>query len=678
MNLRNILSGIALLAGILSAHAIEYTPANVSASIALKVPGNEAVRYPLEFRKLRKERFDYQLTATESLPVLIYQKVEGGETNKRITLFITATENIYFNYGEQVKSGACHDDCLFYMPGFWYRRNLRSPKEAPSFHTSDSWVVREDRLSTPMTTIFDEKNGKSFSVARIDKFESDALTTHKEGEVILSGTTSIGYTGFENCNGTATLSFGYPYKEAPKTYIRKLTLAPSVEAYQFLGKGESVTLTWELNESAPTDFSDCVKQAWEYSYDLYKPATVETPYTDEVMKEVMSNFFVESFIGDTPTNYYSGVELHTATCNNVDVAEVGFVGRTLLNAFNALEYGESKQRTDLVANANAIFDSYLEHGFSPAGFFNEVVHYKRNFIEPVHSIRRQSEGIYATLYYLNYEKKKGRKHPEWEKRLKGMLDTFLRLQNEDGSFPRKFKDDFSIVDASGGSTPSATLPLVMASKYFKDKRYLASAKRTVDYLEKELISKADYFSSTLDANCEDKEASLYAATAAYYLALVTKGEERAHYAGLAKKAAYFALSWYYTWDVPFAEGQMLGDIGLKTRGWGNVSVENNHIDVFIFEFADVLHWLSKEYNEPRFSDFAEVISTSMRQLLPYEGHMCGIAKVGYYPEVVQHTNWDYGRNGKGYYNNIFAPGWTVASLWELFTPGRAEQFLLKK
>ena len=42
--------------------------------------------------------------------------------------------------------------------------------------------------------------------------------------------------------------------------------------------------------------------------------------------------------------------------------------------------------------------------------------------------------------------------------------------------------------------------------------------------------------------------------------------------------------------------------------------------------------------------------------------MCGIAKVGYYPEVVQHTNWDYGKNGKGYYNDIFAPGWTVCFL----------------
>ena len=620
----------------------------------------------------------YSCRASETLPLDIIRQVVDKDGKQRITVTLKALENVYFNYGEQIKTGYKHSDCQFYMPGFWYRRNLRSPKEAPSFHTSDSWLVREDRLSTPLTAAFNPASGTSMSVIRIDKFDKEALTTHKEGEVILSGETSIGYTGFCNVDGMTVLAYGFPYKEAPKTYIRKLTLAPAVEAFQLLRKGDSISMTWEVSERNAADFSECVQRTWEYCYDTNRPKPVDTPYTVDRMKEVMSNFFVESYVSNTPTHYYSGVELETATCANTDVAEVGFVGRTLLNAFNALEYGKQQNRQDLVDNANHIFDTYLQNGFSPAGFFNEVVHYNRGFKETRHSIRRQSEGVYAILNYLNYEKQQKRKHPEWEKRIKGMLDSFLKLQNEDGSFPRKFKDDFSIVDASGGCTPSATLPLVMASKYFKDKRYLASAKRTVDYLEKELISKADYFSSTLDANCEDKEASLYAATAAYYLALVTKGEERAHYAGLAKKAAYFALSWYYTWDVPFAEGQMLGDIGLKTRGWGNVSVENNHIDVFIFEFADVLHWLSKEYNEPRFSDFAEVISTSMRQLLPYEGHMCGIAKVGYYPEVVQHTNWDYGRNGKGYYNNIFAPGWTVASLWELFTPGRAEQFLLKK
>ena len=676
MRLKRLFLGVMLLVGITGAGAANAAPEDISASISLKVPGNDAKQYPLALQKMQDGM--YSCRASETLPLDIIRQVVDKDGKQRITVTLKALENVYFNYGEQIKTGYKHSDCQFYMPGFWYRRNLRSPKEAPSFHTSDSWLVREDRLSTPLTAAFNPASGTSMSVIRIDKFDKEALTTHKEGEVILSGETSIGYTGFCNVDGVTVLAYGFPYKEAPKTYIRKLTLAPAVEAFQLLRKGDSISMTWEVSERNAADFSECVQRTWEYCYDTNRPKPVDTPYTVDRMKEVMSNFFVESYASNTPTHYYSGVELETATCANTDVAEVGFVGRTLLNAFNALEYGKQQNRQDLVDNANHIFDTYLQNGFSPAGFFNEVVHYNRDFKETRHSIRRQSEGVYAILNYLNYEKQQKRKHPEWEKRIKGMLDSFLKLQNEDGSFPRKFKDDFSIVDASGGSTPSATLPLVMASKYFKDKRYLASAKRTVDYLEKELISKADYFSSTLDANCEDKEASLYAATAAYYLALVTKGEERAHYAGLAKKAAYFALSWYYTWDVPFAEGQMLGDIGLKTRGWGNVSVENNHIDVFIFEFADVLHWLSKEYNEPRFSDFAEVISTSMRQLLPYEGHMCGIAKVGYYPEVVQHTNWDYGRNGKGYYNNIFAPGWTVASLWELFTPGRAEQFLLKK
>ena len=676
MRLKRLFLGVMLLVGITGAGATNAAPEDISASISLKVPGNDAKQYPLALQKMQDGM--YSCRASETLPLDIIRQVVDKDGKLRITVTLKALENVYFNYGEQIKTGYKHSDCQFYMPGFWYRRNLRSPKEAPSFHTSDSWLVREDRLSTPLTAAFNPASGTSMSVIRIDKFDKEALTTHKEGEVILSGETSIGYTGFCNVDGMTVLAYGFPYKEAPKTYIRKLTLAPAVEAFQLLRKGDSISMTWEVSERNAADFSECVQRTWEYCYDTNRPKPVDTPYTVDRMKEVMSNFFVESYVSNTPTHYYSGVELETATCANTDVAEVGFVGRTLLNAFNALEYGKQQNRQDLVDNANHIFDTYLQNGFSPAGFFNEVVHYNRDFKETRHSIRRQSEGVYAILNYLNYEKQQKRKHPEWEKRIKGMLDSFLKLQNEDGSFPRKFKDDFSVVDASGGSTPSATLPLVMASKYFKDKRYLASAKRTVDYLEKELISKADYFSSTLDANCEDKEASLYAATAAYYLALVTKGEERAHYAGLAKKAAYFALSWYYTWDVPFAEGQMLGDIGLKTRGWGNVSVENNHIDVFIFEFADVLHWLSKEYNEPRFSDFAEVISTSMRQLLPYEGHMCGIAKVGYYPEVVQHTNWDYGRNGKGYYNNIFAPGWTVASLWELFTPGRAEQFLLKK
>ena len=116
------------------------------------------------------------------------------------------------------------------------------------------------------------------------------------------------------------------------------------------------------------------------------------------------------------------------------------MGRVLLNSFNAWEYGWETNREELKENSLKIFDSYLKNGFTPAGFFKEFVNLNRGFEEPVHSIRRQSEGIYAILHFLAYEKKQGRKYPEWEQRVKQMFEMFLKLQNADGSFPRKFRD----------------------------------------------------------------------------------------------------------------------------------------------------------------------------------------------------------------------------------------------
>ena len=352
----------------------------------------------------------------------------------------------------------------------------------------------------------------------------------------------------------------------------------------------------------------------------------------------------------------------------------------LLNAFNQIEYGEKNGQGDLVRQGQAIFDSYLEHGFTQNGYLRDFVNFDREGLDAVevHSIRQQSEAVYAILHYLKYEKSKGRKHKSWETKTRALLDNLIKLQKTDGHFARKFNDDGTDVDASGGSTPSATSTLVMGYRYFGNKNYLKSAKRTVDYVERNIIAPADYFSSTLDANCEDKEAAIAAVTSTYYLAMVTKGKERQHYINLCRKATYFALSWYYLWDVPFAEGQMLGDLGFRSRGWGNVSVENNHIDVFVFEFPHIMKWLGAQVNEPRFGRMYDVIYSSLSQLLPTANRMCGIGKEGFYPEVVQHTAWDYGRNGKGFYNDIFAPGWTVASLWELYSPTRTSDFLLRK
>ena len=659
-----------LISFLLAANAFALTAQEMSQAILLKSPGNPARRVEL------LDRGAQTLEAAEAIPLEVKQTIVKNAGTTIVNVSLTARERVYFNFDKTFRIPKyVHAESEFLMPGFWYHKNMRSPQEAPSFKTSDSWQVREDRLSTPLTGIFNAPSNTYYTVIRLDKINRDALTTHQSGEVILSGKTDLGFTGFKNEGGAPALVFGFPYHEAPKTYLRKLTLAPEVVTFEKLEKGETRQLSWEISEGQASSYGDFVSKVWTYSFDRQKPAALTPDYTPAQAKDILANFFKESYVDNQPLKYYSGVHMRTADCKSTGSAEVGFVGRVLLNAYNALEYGEAQEQTELVAHAKAIFDSYLQHGFTKNGFFREFVDFTHGNETQEYSIRRQSEGIFAVLNYLCYEKKKGRKHPEWEQRIKRLLTNFAALQQADGSFPRKFDDQLQVKDGSGGSTPSATVPLVMASVYFKQKEYLRQAQLSAAYLEREIISRSDYFSSTLDANCEDKEASLYASTAMYYLAQVSKGKERQHYVEQCKKAAYFCLTWYYTWDVPFATGQMLGDVGFKSRGWGNVSVENNHVDVFIFEFAAVLDWLAGEAKEQRLAAFSNVIKSSMLQLMPVKGRLFDIAKVGYYPEVVQHTNWDYGKNGKGFYNDIFAPGWTVASLWELLSPSRTADFL---
>ncbi len=646
---------------------------DINFHISLMQPGNAATTY-----QLRPQ--GRQLVADEQLPLNITQEITTDGSRQVLSLTLTARERAYYNLGALLPTGFATEQCEFYLPGFWYHKNLRSPREAPSFHTSRDWTFREDRLSSPLTSVFDASSRQTVSVLRVLDNPAEALTTHIEGDVILSGRSSIGYLGFEGSSGKAALAFGYPYQETPRRYIRKLQLTAPIRAFARLDKGESKTLRWIIRKGKAEDFGQHVAQAWQQCVDELRPEPITPLYTPTQMKAQLANYFRKAYVDQYPLKYHSGHTLRCDDCKPFPSAQLGFCGRTILNGFNSIEYGEQTGEQGLVETGQAILDSYLENGFTEGGYFKDELLFSQPLPadkDIVHSIRQQSEGVYAVLHYLRYERLHGRKHPAWEKKIRTLLNRMLELQKPDGSFPRKYRDDHSDVDASAGSTPSATSTLVMGYKYFGDKRYLAAAKRTVDHLEKNIIAPSDYFSSTLDANCEDKEAAISAVTATYYLAMVTKKAERQRYIDLCQKATYFAMSWYYLWDVPFAEGQMLGDLGFHSRGWGNVSVENNHIDVFIFELAHIARWLSTVTSEPRFAKVCDVIESSMNQLLPTPERLCGIGVPGFNPEVVQHTTWDYGRNGKGFYNDIFAPGWTIASLWELYSPTRTQDFLLR-
>ncbi|MGL1957136.1 MAG: hypothetical protein OCD00_07460 [Colwellia sp.] len=666
-----------ILIAVLAFASATLVQANELSSIVyLKTAGNSAKAYPLEWQEKSKNNWQLIAKGLNSLVISVSKKSDN------YSFIINSKADVNFNLQNFYSTKFSYPNSEFLLPGLWYKKNLRSSEGAPSTKVASNWSVREDRLSSPLSGAFDNQKQQFVTVLRQDDIVTDSLGVPAYGEVLLNSDTDLGSVGFgkglaEN-KQQVYLQFGYPAQEAPNSYVRKLTLAPKTMSFVTLPKGDKRQLNYQIKTGKAEDFAAFVEQTWRYSFDALKPQVVKNALPTKEVKQLLVKFYQQSYINESELAGFSGAHIHTALAEKKQILEIGFIGRVLLNAFNALEYGEQNQNQGLVKIGQSVFNSYLKSGFKESGFFREYVNFENNYEDDVISIRRQSEGIYAVLHYLAYEEKQGRTHPQWQKKIRQLLTNMSKLQRIDGSFPRKFDSNFKILDASGGSSSSVVLPLVMAHKYFNDNSYLDSARATAKYLENTIIKNSDYFSSTLDANCEDKEASFYTATALYYLAQVTTGKEQRHYTELAAKTNYFVLSWYYNWDVPFAKGQMLGDVGFKTRGWGNVSVENNHVDVFIFGYLDVLRWLAKEQNEPRFTAFAKVIESSMKsQLLPRKGHMFNIAKEGYQPEVVQHTNWDYGHFGKGFYNDTFAPGWTVASLWEMLSPGRAKDFLAR-
>ncbi|MBV6647846.1 MAG: hypothetical protein KI790_20470, partial [Cyclobacteriaceae bacterium] len=434
-------------AGLLAYVVVQAQDYSFRYALAIKTPGNDAKTYQLDIDSSG-------ISNKLSLPVKVDHQLEKEGSDQILNITIESEEEAYINLsGELLLDDYLYDSTQLYLPGFWYRKNFRSPDKAPNARVSKSWIVREDRLSTPLTGAYDQVRGQGVNLLRLDIADKVALAPINQGEVILSGPTNLGALGFSEQNGEVALSFSIPYREAPHSYYRKLTLGDPITSFVRLQPGESLTVRYLIRSLEARDYSDFVAQSWTASYTIKKPQPVQDDtFSDQEIKQVLAEFWKQSFISTTTLKGYSGVHLQTADCKSVPLLEVGFVGRVLLNASNSLEFGYQQKDQELIDMSIEIWDSYLSNGFTKGGLFREVVDEYHNWEADVFSIRRQSEGLYATLFYLQDERAAGRSHPEWESRVKAMLERFAKLQEKDGSFPRKFDDKLNVKDRSGGSS----------------------------------------------------------------------------------------------------------------------------------------------------------------------------------------------------------------------------------
>ena len=138
MNLKCLFCGILVGLYVEAVEAVNYTPEKISASISLKVPGNESEKYSLDMRQLKNDRSSYLLEPSKGIPMVITQRMEDMNGKLRINVSLTALEDVYFNFSEQLSTGSiCRGSGIVAICDL-LRKHLHF------IHQTAGWYVRID------------------------------------------------------------------------------------------------------------------------------------------------------------------------------------------------------------------------------------------------------------------------------------------------------------------------------------------------------------------------------------------------------------------------------------------------------------------------------------------------------------------------------------------------------
>ncbi len=545
-------------------------------------------------------------------------------------------------------------------PGLWYWGNRFTKASAPSKRMSNCWSFREDRLSIPVVSaLTDSALIALFDTRLPEKDESLA-------SVVSPDQMQIG--SFSLCEDKKQRCIGYrrPYREMPESYVSKHTFSEPVICKMQLKKGEHLTLeitVCALRVDEKITEYDQLNWINRVAEKLYAHNPPDRTLTEQQIMEIMKQYYSQTFFTTkTGISGFVGKEMDTFSSDlGEKECEVGFIGRVLLNAAFCLEYGLEHKHQEYINYGVSIIDSFIlaatESSWLRESYIGSEQRWKG---QEQLFLRRQAEGALAVYQAYKVAERYGIKKPVWYEIARKISENICSIQiiekNEnEGSIPFSFDYSSNPLDNRTVSTPS-TVPLLAI--FNPDRAVLAG-----DFILRTMVKDIAFHSSSLDSYCEDKESGIIVLSALCCLHRMT---EESKWLDAAKKTAEYVLSWYYCWDVPLPLNSLLGSISFKTSGWGNVSVENNHIDCYLFDLPQNLIYLSDQTGDGFFRKQADFLSDSIvERLLERDGHSTGISLKGCIPEVVQHTAWNYGTGTKGSYNNISAFGWTHASIWEV-------------
>ena len=573
-------------------------------------------------------------------------------------------------FGLQAAGASTMQAYDFFAPGLWYQGNEHVRQNAmASDYTDEYFFFRETRLAAPMMMMMDRSNGTTLAIAH-SRPEAHTYAGESRLERAIDRRLRFGALGVQKQSGPM-LGFLYPGSEGEKNYIVRRRQPGRRWALRHHpvepGFSHEYRLLIKLNH-AP-DFYQALKSTWRYFYSHYNPPIIKAD-----LKKV----------------YQDGIDLMAQHCRDYNGTwgipfaiyldgrlrdvdfYMAFVGGQVLGAYHLIHHGLAEDRPDMVKQGEAVIDFWVHRSYDgaegpdhlPRTWYQPVKHARfrggiwenEKFWRPGPSyLRVLSEGHLAALRSWKIMRRHNMERQAWLIWAKRFGDWLLAHQNADGSYYRSYTVDGAPAMETKHNTPHPIPFLIELYHVTDNDAYLKAAMAAGEYAWKHIHLEAAYVGGTPDnPDVTDKEATLLTLDA--FMALYeTTGVQK--WLDAAVKAATFAETWNYIWDVPMIrgdEGTRVFD-RIHTAGLSLVATGHSYADYYNAFYPDQYYKLYLFTGDRHFYDVAELLLHNTKQLLDTDGTK-GYGHPGIQTEGISLA----GRRGRG--ANVWLPWVTLAHI----------------
>ena len=408
----------------------------------------------------------------------------------------TLPQGFNSQFGLSTSKSALSEHLKYFAPGNIYGSSENLPDNAFGKDLSlKHLLIREDRLPAPLFGIW-FPDGSSVTLLTINPdggtSRQDSQTTNPT--LFTDRKVKVGSLGIITEDNQHWLGYIFPLSEGDVTYSDRTYSTGWIKREKAWSKRYhpiengfeqkySIALRWDKQN----DFATFYKKSWRWAWEVFSP--VIKKHNIEEIRKSQINVLSQNVVHKS--NYYGITNaIHLAAKEQPDYQQtiMGFTGKALETAYYLLRSAEETDNPDATTHrrqALGLFNTFTRLKIAPP----EAEGFELTTWKPANALggdrvylRSYTDDLKATLRAYQFEKSKGREHPEWLTWSKDFADWLITFQYDNGGFPRTFEPrSGKVINPAPQSSYLAIPLLVQLAEITQNEKYLQAAIKAGEY-----------------------------------------------------------------------------------------------------------------------------------------------------------------------------------------------------